>query len=270
MVSLKKSLKSKIPKKLINLVPASFDQIGSIALFNDFPKELKKYEKLIGNQLIKLNKNIKTVAIKSKKFSGKYRLQKVRIIVGKKTKETIHKENGLTFKLNIEKTYFSPRTGSERLRIASKIKPKESVLVMFSGIGPFSVLAAKKAKEVYAVEINPSAHKYALENIKLNKAKNLKSYKGDVSTILPKLKKKFNRIIMPLPTDSESYLSLALKYLKTKGIIHFYDFSREEIFPEYSIKKIKKHCKRFKVLSKVKCGNYSPRTCRVCIDFQPL
>src|SRR3989344_5073393 len=191
MVSLKKSLKSKIPKKLINLVPASFDQIGSIALFNDFPKELKKYEKLIGNQLIKLNKNIKTVAIKSKKFSGKYRLQKVRIIVGK--------------------------------------KPKESVLVMFSGIGPFSVLAAKKAKEVYAVEINPSAHKYALENIKLNKAKNLKSYKGDVSTILPKLKKKFNRIIMPLPTDSESYLFLALKYLKTKGIIHFYDFSREEI-----------------------------------------
>ena len=268
MPSFKNSLK--LPKNLINLVPTSFDQIGEIAIFNEFPKELKKHEKLIGNKLIKLNKNIKTVAVKSKKFSGKYRLQKIRIIAGKKTKETIHKENNLKFKLDIEKAYFSPRTGSERLRIASKIKPDESVLVMFSGIGPFSILAAKKAKEVYAIELNPIAHKYALENIKLNKIDNLKSFKGDVKTILPKLKKKFNRIIMPLPTDSESYLSLALKYLKQKGIIHFYDFSKEEDFPDSSIKKIKKHCKRIKILSKVKCGNYSPRTYRVCIDFQPL
>src|SRR3989344_1286720 len=189
MPSFKNSLK--LPKNLINLVPTSFDQIGEIAIFNEFPKELKKYEKIIGNKLIKLNK-------------------KIRIIAVKKTKETIHKENNLKFKLDIEKAYFSPRTGSERLRIASKIKPDESVLVMFSGIGPFSILAAKKAKEVYAIELNPIAHKYALENIKLNKIDNLKSFKGDVKTILPKLKKKFNRIIMPLPTDSESYLSLAL------------------------------------------------------------
>src|SRR3989344_5189317 len=105
MPSFKNSLK--LPKNLINLVPTSFDQIGEIAIFNEFPKELKK----------------------NKKFSGKYRLQKIRIIAGKKTKETIHKENNLKFKLDIEKAYFSPRTGSERLRIASKIKPDESVLV---------------------------------------------------------------------------------------------------------------------------------------------
>ena len=68
MASLKASLIGKVPGKLASLLPVSFDQIGSIALFNDFPKELKKYEKLIGNKLIKLNKNITTVAIKSKKF----------------------------------------------------------------------------------------------------------------------------------------------------------------------------------------------------------
>ncbi len=270
MPSLKNSLKRKIPEKILNLVPTSFDQVGEIAVFNEFPIGLKKYEKIIGTQLMKLNKSIKTVAVKSKNFSGKFRLQKVRIIAGKKTKETIHKEDKIKLKLNIEKAYFSPRTGSERLRVCSRIKPEESVLVMFSGISPFSILAAKKAKEVYAIELNPIAHKYALENIKLNKINNLKAYKGDVKVILPKLKKKFNRIIMPLPTDSERYLSLALKYLKQKGIIHFYDFSKEEDFPDSSIKKIKKHCKKIKILNKVKCGNYSPRVYRICIDFQPL
>ncbi|MBI4159239.1 class I SAM-dependent methyltransferase family protein [Candidatus Woesearchaeota archaeon] len=271
MASLKEYLKNKLSENKLNLVPKSFDQIGSIALFNEFPKELKKEEKIIADALLRINKSIKTVAIKKEKFSGKFRLQKIRIIAGKKTKETTHKENNIQLKLDIEKVYFTPRLSTERLRISSLVKPNETVLVMFSGVSVFPIVIAKnsKPKEIYAVEINPIAHKYSLENINLNKISIIKAFKGDVKKILPKINKKFDRIIMPLPKDAETFLDLALKHLNKKGIIHFYDFSKEEEFPKSSINKIKEHCKKFKIINTVKCGQYAPRVYRVCIDFQP-
>ncbi|MDD5177708.1 MAG: methyltransferase domain-containing protein [Candidatus Nanoarchaeia archaeon] len=266
-MSLKESLKNKLTKKELSLVPRSFDQIGNIAIFSEFPKELKKKEKLIGETLIKLNKNLKTAAIKSEKHSGRFRTKKVRIIAGEKTKGTTHKESGVILKLDVEKCYFSPRTGSERLRIAKLVKKNESVLVMFSGISPLPLVISKnsKAKEIYGIEINPVAHKYAEENIKLNKVKNVFLYKGDVKKILPKLKK-FDRILMPHPTDAASYLDLAFKHLKKNGILHFYDFQEEDNFDK-AVEKIKKKAKG-KVLRVVKCGDYGPRIYRICVDFR--
>ena len=249
-------------------LPSSYDIIGNIAVLSEKTKNSKK----IAKELLKNFKSIKTVAVKIGIHSGKYRLQKTKILSGKKTKTTFHKENNCVFKLDIDKTYFSPRLGSERLRIAGLVKKNESVLVLFSGIAVYPINIAKhsKAKEIYAIEMNPSAHKFAEENLKLNKIENVKLFLGDVKKVLPKIKKHFNRIIMPLPKDSETYLDIALKSLNKKGIIHFYDFSNEEDFPNLSINKIKKHCKKFKVLSTVKCGQYSPRAYRVCIDFQPI
>ena len=272
MPTLKQALKGKLKEQELKLVPSSFNTIGSIALFTNFPKELTKKEKIIASTLMQLNHNIKTVAKKIKPISGKYRLQKVEILAGEKTKQTIHKENGISLKVDIEKCYFSPRTSSERMRIAKQVKPNESILVMFSGIGvlPITISKHSKAKEIYGIDINPEAQKYALENQKLNKVNNITLLKGDVKKIMPKLKKKFSRIIMPFPKDAYKHLSLALKYLNKRGIIHFYDFSPKKEFPESSIKKIKKHCKKFKILNAVLCGDYSPGKFRVCIDFQPL
>ncbi len=246
-------------------MPSSYDVIGNIAILSEKTKSSKK----VAQELLKNFKNIKTVVVKTGIHSGRYRLQKTKILAGEKTKTTYHKENNCIFKLNIDKTYFSPRLGNERLRIARLVKNNESVLVMFSGIGVYSINIAKhsKAKEIYAVEINPAAHKFAEENLKLNKAKNVKSFLGDVKKVLPKIKNQFSRIIMPLPRDAESYLDLAIKKLKSNGTIHFYDFQREEDIPEKSIEKIKKHCNP-QILKVVKVGQYSPRKYRLCIDFK--
>ena len=272
MPTLKQALKAKLSEQELSILPNSFDIIGSIAIFTNFPKALIKKEKLIAKELLSANHNLLTIARKTENYSGKYRLQKIKIIAGKKTKEALHKENGIILKLNVETCYFSPRTAGERLRIASLVKPQESVLVLFSGIAAFPIVISRNShsKEVYCIEINPLAHKYALENIRLNKITNITALKGDVKTILPKLKKKFDRILMPLPKNAEDYLGIALKFLNPQGIIHFYDFSQEKDFPGSSLAKIKKHCRKFKILNKVICGNYAPFTKRVCIDFQPL
>ena len=270
MPTLKELLKDKLSEKELSLMPNSYDTVGSIAIFAELKKELKKKEKIISETLMQNNKHILTVAKKTGKYSGKYRVPKINIIAGIKTKEAIHKENNCIFKLDIEKCYFSSRSASERLRLSKLIKNDESILVMFSGIGVFPIVISKnsKPKEIYGIEINPTAHKYAEENKKLNKANNVTFLKGDVKKIIPKIKNKFDRIIMPLPKSAEDFLETAIKISKKGTIFHFYDFSQEKDFPEQSINKIKSKIKNFKVLNSILCGRYSPYTHRVCIDFQ--
>ena len=55
------------------------------------------------------------------------------------------------------------------------VKKGEDVLVMFSGSGVYPCVIAKnsKPKSVVEIEINPVAHEYALENLKLNKCSNV-------------------------------------------------------------------------------------------------
>jgi len=226
---LKDILKKKLTKKELGIVPSSYNIVGDIIIFSDFPEALSKKEKIIGNEIIKNYKQIKSVFKKTKKYSGKFRTPKLSLMAGEKSKETEYKENNVRLKLNIEKVYFSSRLSEERKRIFRQVKNNETILVMFSGCSVYPITISKntKAKEVYGIEINPTAHKYALENLKLNKIENIELMKGDVNDILPKLNKKFDRIIMPLPKGAENYLNKALKKIKKKGIIHFYSFAEE-------------------------------------------
>ena len=270
---LKYYLKDKLSEKELVFVPTSFDVVGDILIFSEFPKELSRKEKLIGETILETYHHIKTILKKTKKYSGKFRTPKLSVIAGEKRKETTHKENNVFIKLDVEKVYFSARMSTERKRISELIKPNESILVMFSGAGAYPLVIAKnaKCKEVYGIEINPAAHKYSLENVKKNKLENkIKLFLGDVRKIMPKINKKFNRILMPLPKGGENFLDLALKYTKKNGIIHFYDFLHEDEF-EKAHEKIKKACiklnKKFRIINTVKCGQYSPGFFRVCVDF---
>ena len=231
MAILKEILKGKLSAKELELVPSSFDIVGNIMIFSDLPSGLKKKEKLIGNEILVEFRHVKSVFKKMGKYSGKYRTPKLKLIAGEKIKETIHTENKSRIKLDVEKVYFSPRSSTERKRVFSMVRANESVLVMFSGVGVFPITIARnsKASEIYGIEVNPAAHKYALENLKLNKVESVKLFLGDVRKIMPKLGKKFDRILMPLPKKAEDYLGLALRAIKKNGTIHFYTFGRKRI-----------------------------------------
>ncbi len=267
---LKDYLKDKLTKSEYEIFPTSFDVIGDIATFADLPKVLAKKEKLIGNSLMLLNKNIKVVCKKTGKYSGKYRTPKLKVIAGEKRKETNYVENGVRMVLDVEKVYFSPRLGNERKRIADLVKKDENVLVMFSGIGPYTIQMARKAKKVMAIESNPAAHKYASHNLRLNKITNAHLIKGDVKKVLPKLKEKFDRIIMPLPKSSMDFLKDALSVSKKGTIIHLYTFANEGGFNHVKkdvILNCKKYRKKCRIIRIVKTGEYSPRVSRMCVDF---
>jgi tRNA (guanine37-N1)-methyltransferase len=274
--SLKESLKKKLTKKELELLPSSYDIVGDILIFADFPKELSKKENLIAEKLLELHKNANTVCKKIKKYSGKYRTPKLKVIAGEKRKETTHKENNTIMKLNVETCYFSPRLSNERKRIANLVKKNEDTLIMFAGVAPYPLVIAKNSnpKSVYAIEINPKAYKYADFNVKKNKLDDkIKLFKGDVKKIVPKISKKFDRVAMPLPKGAENYLDLALKSVKKKGIIHFYDFLHENQFDE-AVEKINLACRKtkrkYKIIRLVKCGQFGPGIFRICVDFRVL
>lgn len=266
---LKEELKGKLNKKQLEKLPNAYDIIGDILIIG-LPEELSKKEKLIANKLLETHPNIKVICKKQDTHKGKYRTQKLKIIAGEKRKETIHKENNVRLKLNIETSYFSPRSSNERKRIAGQVKKGEYILVMFSGIAPLPVVLAKntKAKKIIGIEFNPKAHTYALENLKLNKINNVELIKADVRKV--KLKQKFNRILMPLPKIGEEFLPLAFRYTKKGSTIHYYNFLREDEFKEEK-KKITQICKanhkRCKILRIVKCGHYKPYIYRTCTDI---
>jgi len=273
MTSLREALAKKLSKKELGVLRTSFDIIGDIAVI-EVPDELVKKQKIIATALLTVHKNVKVVAKKKGGHTGKYRLQKVIILSGARRKTTEHKESGVRLRLNVETAYFSPRVSNERLRISRLVKTGENVLVMFSGVGPYPLVIARNAnpKSVVGVEMNPAAHKFAAENVILNKLSDVVAvHKGDVRKVVPKLKKKFDRVIMPLPKTGESFLDVAISAIKKGGTLHFYDFLPEEAFDEAK-NKIRSACKMAKrkcrFLRIVKVGQQKPRVWRICADFK--
>ncbi len=263
-----------IPKKLLELVPRSYDLIGTIAIVEIKP-ELKKYERAIAKAIMEIHKPIKTVLKKASAMEGKYRVRSVKILAGEKTTVTTYREHGCLIKLDVAKVYFSVRLSHERERISSFVHEKENVLVMFAGVGPFALVIAKKHKgaRVAGVELNPTAVRYFKENIKLNKLHNCEAIKGDVKKIIPTRFANFaDRVIMPLPHSAETFLDSAFLAAKDGAVIHFYAMVDEGDMPHKIIEIISQAAKEngimIEILNWKIVRPYAPHISQVVIDFK--
>lgn len=272
-MKLKQALKDKLPEDELGLLVRGYDVIGDIAI-TIIPPELSLYEKLIGDTILAINKNVKVVAKRDGIYDGEYRTIPLSIIAGENRMETMHKEFGLRYFLNPQQVYFSVRSGSERKRISDLVAKPEDILVMFSGVGPFPLMIAhhNKGCSIVGIELNKKAHDYAVKNLKENRLQStVNFYHGDVETIIPQLGKMYDRVIMPLPTTARSYLPLAIAGLNKNGWLHYYDFKSTECFEE-SIAEITDVCttqgRTLSHAEPVVCGHRSPEIYRVCIDAQ--
>ncbi len=216
-----------VPENLKPLIPRSFDIVGRIAIIK-LPEPLLPYEKEIGSALLKANKSIDTVAI-DKGVKNRMRIRDLKVIAGKESLITLHKEFGISLEMDLSKVYFSPRLATERWKVAQEVKKGEKIIDMFSGVGPFSIMIAKhcEPEKIYAIDINPDAIKYMSSNIKRNKVHNIEPICGDARAIVTRLEK-VDRIIMNLPHSAFDFLETASSSIKEKGIIHYYEFLSEE------------------------------------------
>lgn len=252
----------------------SYDIVGDIAIVI-VPPELTHRETTIGEAILTSNKNVQVVAKRAGNYGGEFRTIELKIIAGESRKETQVTEFGVRLMLNVETTYFSVRSGNERRRLASLVQPMESVLVMFSGVGPYPLLIAKhsEAKKVVGIEKNPLAHEYAMKNLKLNKKlKNVECKVGDAADLPLLLDERFDRIVMPLPTMADRFLPVAMEMLKEEGgWIHYYEMAQLGSF-ETAATKVQnsagKSGRKLIASSVTRCGHCGPRTHRICVDAQ--
>ena len=258
----------------VESITKSFDIFGDIALIS-IPKGIKgkDKEKKIAEAVMKVHPNIKVVAKKTGPISGEYRIRKLKVIGGEKRTETIHKESGCIFHVDIAKAYFSPRLSYERKRISSLVKSKENVFVPFAGVGPFAIVIAKEHPDakIYANELNPNAFKYMEENIRLNYTPNVQAYPGDAREFAKKFVGKADRVVMPIPMSADKFLDTAFLLAKKGAVVHLYIFEKSEknaidVITKYT-DKIKR---KIKIISTRIAREYSPQIIEVVVDFQIL
>jgi tRNA (guanine37-N1)-methyltransferase len=195
-------------------------------------------------------------------------------IAGEKTKEVLYRENGCNFRFNIDETYFSAKLSNERKEISEQIKKDEKVLVMFSGVGPFTIVIAKNKKpsRIFSNEINKKANQYQKQNIELNKVqKKVILIPGDIKKVSEKISEKFDIIVMPRPQLKESFLEQAFNLSKKGTKVFYYDFCEEKekfLIVEKIKNEAKKFGKKIKILKTKSAGEIAPYKIRLRVDFQ--
>jgi tRNA (guanine37-N1)-methyltransferase len=228
--NLKQVVESELPPNLLAMLPKALDVIGDIAII-DIPSELKPYENILGDAILKTHKNVKTVLAKAGAISGTYRVREYNFIAGEQKTQTIHKEFGCQYHVDVAKAYFSPRLSHEHERVASLVQKSETIVDLFAGVGPFSILIAKKnpTVKVYAVDLNPEAVELLKVNVRVNRVENrvlpILADAGEITST--KLMALADRVIMNLPESAIEFVDAACHAIKTEGgIIHFYAFVR--------------------------------------------
>jgi tRNA (guanine37-N1)-methyltransferase len=228
--TLVQTLENRLPPHLLASLPQALDVIGDVAVI-EVPLELKNYQNLIGEAILATHKNMRTVLAKVGAVSGTYRLRDFEVIAGEPKTATIHKEYGCQYQVDIAKAYFSPRLSHEHNRVASLVQKGETVVDLFAGVGPFSVLIAKNNSDVkvYAVDINPRAIEFLKRNVRLNRVENrVVPILGDARQVVEeRLLGVADRVIMNLPEKAMDFIAAACRAIKPSGgIVHYYEFVR--------------------------------------------
>lgn len=212
---------------------------------------------------------VATIARKASPIHGEKRIRDWELLYGKQT-ETVHREYGFSYSLDIQEVYFTPRLATERKRVTSQVESTDTVFDMFAGVGPFAIPMASRGASVTATDINETAIEYLRENAQVNNVSDdITPITGDVRSQVTEYDGWASRIIMNLPHSSQEYLSTAIQLASNECTIHYYDIQPEEdpfshgeaaitrvASPEYTVSIDNRRIVR----------SYSPHEVNVCLD----
>jgi len=257
-----------IPQGLKGLLPHKWELLGDVLLIR-LPPELLPYKTEVAGTYAKLLR-ARTVCLETGGILGVHRTPQVEVIFGEGT-ETVHKENGILYKLDVAKVMFSSGNMEEKRRMASLDCRGETIVDMFAGIGYFSLPLALHAKagRVVACEINPVAFGYLVDNVQLNHVEGVvQPYLGD-NRNLPG-SHWADRVLMGYVGTTEQYLPKAFELVKNGGVIHYHETCPIDEFPERPLSRITKAAggTRIEVLRQGEVKSYAPAISHYVIDFR--
>jgi len=256
-----------VPEEILGYHP-SFDVVGDIAMIEE--KDWAEAEK-IASALMAANKSLKTVISAISDVEGEYRTRRFRHVAGEDRTVTVHREHGLSYRVDLQGAYFTGRLGTERLRVARQVSPGQVVLDMFAGVGPFALLLAKRGAYVIAMDKNPVAVKYLRENALRNKISNIEILEGDAADLALHYESRADHVIMNLPHSASAFLHPAMQAAAPGGVVNYYCIAPEaELYrDEAQIEKAAGELgAKVEVLRREIVRRYAPRRHNVVIDFR--
>ena len=212
------------PADLLGFEP-SYERLGDIAILDeDDPARART----IADALVAADLPIETVVNRASKVKGELRVRDWDVLVGEGT-ETVHREYGHAFHLDIATVYFSPRLATERHRVASQVRDGERVFDMFAGVGPFVVPMAARGAEVVGVDLNEHAVRYLRENARWNGVEErVTAVHGDVRDVAGDYADWADRVVMNLPHSADAFLATAVELAGDDCTLHYYDIQHED------------------------------------------
>ncbi len=271
-VRLKDYLAEHLPSISRSLLPSHAKLLGRIALLRLRP-ELEDYKLKIG-ALTRQFYAVRAVYL-IRGVEGVERRPILELLSGEPVNEIVHREYGCAFKLDPMRLMFCLGNSFERLRLAGHVGKGEVVVDMFAGIGQFTIPMAvlSDPETIYAIEINPDAYRYLLENIKLNQVEEkVQPILGDCKKVVgERLEGVADRVVMGYFGGTSEALPAALKALRPEGgVVYFHDLARrglEEEFLKIILRKTEQLGYEVRLLGWRRVKSYSRTQNHLVIDF---
>ncbi|MFB6092559.1 MAG: class I SAM-dependent methyltransferase family protein [Haloquadratum sp.] len=212
-----------MPADLLGFEP-SYERLGDIVILDETDDERARR---IADAIEASDLPAATVLNRASKVKGDRRVREWDVLVGGST-ETVHREYGHEFALDIAEVYFSPRLATERHRVAEQVDAGERVIDMFAGVGPFAIPMAARGAEVVACDLNPVAVEYLRENARRNGVDDrVTAIEGDVRDRVDDYADWADRLVMNLPHSADDFLDAAVAMAGTECVLHYYDIQHE-------------------------------------------
>jgi tRNA (guanine37-N1)-methyltransferase len=255
-----------LPADLLGWEP-SYERLGDIVILDeDDPERAEAAARAIAESAIPA----RTVLNRASPIEGELRVRRWDVLYGDGT-ETVHREYGCAFALDIAEVYFSPRLATERHRVVERVESGEHFFDMFAGVGPFVIPAAKRGAECVGVDLNGVAVEYLRANAERNGvADRVMAIAGDVRGVAG-YDDWADRLVMNLPHSADEFLDTAVALAGEDCTLHYYDIQHEDdpfgpgerairaaAEPEYDVE----------VLERREVRSYAPHELNVCLDVR--
>jgi tRNA (guanine37-N1)-methyltransferase len=213
-----------VPADLLGWKP-TYERVGDVVVLDeDDPERAREAAEAV----MESDVPAETVVARASKVAGEYRVREFDVLAGDGT-ETLYREYGHEFLLDVARVFFSPRLATERHRVVEQVRAGEHVVDMFAGVGPFAVPMASRGASVLAVDLNPVAVRYCRENARRNGvADRVEVVEADVRDVARERPGTADRLVMNLPHSADEFLDAAVALAGDDCTVHYYDIQHED------------------------------------------
>ena len=268
--------RQRTPADLLGFDP-SYERLGDVAILDtDDPERADR----IAQAILDSDLPVRAVIDRASKVKGDLRVRDWTVLAtdpddrdDRPATETVHREYGFEYLLDLADVYFSPRLATERHRVTESVAADERAVDMFAGVGPFAVPMAARGATVVGVDLNPAAVEYLRENARRNGvADRVTAIEGDVRDVAADYADWADRIVMNLPHSADDFLDAAVTLAGDDCVLHYYDIQHEDdpFGPGEAAIRDAAHPAGYdvEVLTRHVVRSYAPHELNVCLDVR--